>query len=131
MTTDAPLSAPAAAGSARNRRGGSGPRLVRTATLGAIREARDSGRMKPADDPLALLAVVVAGQVDAASKSDRAAEVVRLSKELRDLLHALPLRAEETPRDDAGDSTAGADPFDAELEALMGSAPTVGDTQVA
>jgi hypothetical protein len=99
--------------------------------MAAIREARKAHRIGPADEPIASLAVVVAGQVDVAAKADRADQVVRLSKSLRDLLDLLPLRAEETPRDDDGDpepTAAGRDPFDAELETLMGSAPTVGDS---
>jgi hypothetical protein len=98
--------------------------------LAALREARENGRVTPADEPLALLALTLAGQVDVAAKDDRASEVVRLSKPLRELLDSLPLRAERTaPRDDDGDDSASgsADPFDAELEKLVGSAPSVGD----
>lgn len=113
---------------------------VHEAVRRAVTVARDNERISAHDEPFVTLALLVAGQLDtAAADGDRAADVARLTKPLRDLLNDLPLRAVEVPDgrpvftsdddgDDAGDAEPAADPVDAELAELVGSGPEMGDT---
>lgn len=114
---------------------------VHDAVRRAVTVARDEELIKGYDEPFVTLALLVADQLDSAAADDRPGDVARLVKPMRDLLNDLP-RPQEVPdgrpvftsdddEDVAGDTdpdAAGpADPVDAELEALMGSGPEVGD----
>jgi hypothetical protein len=106
------------------------PSPVRAAVRKAVKDARDGGRIRPTDEPRVALATTVAAQLDKASVSGPAGEVVRLVDALCKLLDALPLRAEEAPRDDvpAGDPANDRDPYTAGLAELVGAGAAVGDT---
>lgn len=111
--------------SGSGRRQGKVPRTVRSAVMSAVAVAREAGVLTAADEPLAVLAVKMAGQFDHAASEKRAGEVVRLGKELRELLADLPLRGEGATGD-AGDAVEW--DADAELAKLARSGPTLGDS---
>lgn len=112
------------------------PRSLRQSIIGAVNQARVEGRFTGVHEPLAVLAARMAGQWQ---REKETPELVRLSRELRALLAALPLAAPagldgSLNRDgdggSGGDSDDDASPsgFDAELAELLGAGPTMGDS---
>ena len=112
------------------------PRSLRKAIVTAADQARREGRFTLVDEPLAVLAARMAGKWQ--TETDTGV-LVRLSRELRALLAALPLAAPAGLDGDlnrgggtgsGGDNDDDASPsaFDDELAELLGSGPTLGDT---
>lgn len=112
------------------------PRSLRKSIVDAVKQAQAEGRFTGVDEPLAVLAARMAGQWQ---RSTDPAELVRLSKEIRAILAALPLGAPagldgDLNRGDesggGGDSDDDTSPsgLDAELAELLGAGPTLGDS---
>lgn len=112
------------------------PRSLRQSIVRAVNQARAEGRFTGVDEPLAVLAARMAGQWQ---RSTDPAELVRLSRELRAILAALPLAApaglDGDPNRGRGDGSGGDSDDDAspsslddELAELLGSGPTLGDS---
>lgn len=111
-------------------------RSLRKSIVEAVDQARREGRFTGVDEPLAVLA---AGMASTWQTTKDIGELVRLSRELRALLAALPLAAPAGLDGDlnrgagsggGGDSDDDASPssFDDELAELLGAGPTLGDS---
>jgi hypothetical protein len=111
------------------------PRSLRKSIIDAVDQARREGRFTGVHEPLAVLAARMAGRWQTETETP---ELVRLSRELRFLLAALPLATPAGLDGDTniggeggggGDSDDDASPsdLDRELADLLGSGPTMGD----
>ncbi len=112
------------------------PRSLRKSIVDAFHQAQREGRCTGVHEPLAVLAARMAGKWQTEKE---APELVRLSRELRYLLAALPLAAPAGLDGDlnrgagsggGGDSDDDTSPssFDDELAELLGAGPTLGDS---
>ena len=97
------------------------PRSITTAVRRTVDAARADAAWSPAHEVTAVLAVKLAKQLQAAESTS---DVVRLTRELRSLLGALP---NGEPAPDPGAGGGGGDAIDAELAAIVGTGPEVGD----
>lgn len=100
------------------------PRSIASAVRRSLEVARGNVGWSAAHEVTAVLAVKLARQLSAAESTS---DVVRLTRELRSLMATLPDGLPAPLPPDSGEEATG-DDVDAELAAIVGSGPTLGDS---